>query len=586
MFPKPLSVPSGDYVQSQKHLLKATDHNPQPTLLPPPAAALSAIGRHERLVASFIGLPLRGKGYMAQRLKQYLEFFHGVEVAMFDICQFTEPGGDQRLLRSMGDFFAGGEQDSQNTHAHQAEQSVKGRFAILYTKDTQDSLPSMWGGHEKFRRRWMAETLEENLQASIMFIEIQADDTALHRQDYMERLEHARGLKTGEISKNICKFARYFVTIQDDGTEDDLTYMKLNYNSKVMTNNMMRSFLGSRVAHFLASVHPYSRTIYLTRHGESQYNKECKIGGDSSLSELGSEYAHRLGEFAELVVTGKCQRIACTSVSSSEADALEALLEDSCLTDRGNASGSPSVLAKTDWVATSIKDPLAAGVCKGMRLLRLRRASGKFEDAPTSVSWVLAEVRKGPVELIFVTDKEQSCCEEPIPARLWTSSMRRTKETAEHIKHPKLKLNTDKSWLQMRHREDRNLDEIYAGEFEGLTYEEIRRREPKEASLRKIDKLGYRYPRGESYYDLITRLDTPIHRLETIQEPVLIISHQAVLRLVYAFLVGIPREQATTIEIPLHSVIQVNIDGTGWRAETRHQLGPFHAKNSDGQKHL
>jgi len=182
MFPKPLSVPSGDYVQSQKHLLKATDHNPQPTLLPPPAAALSAIGRHERLVASFIGLPLRGKGYMAQRLKQYLEFFHGVEVAMFDICQFTEPGGDQRLLRSMGDFFAGGEQDSQNTHAHQAEQSVKGRFAILYTKDTQDSLPSMWGGHEKFRRRWMAETLEENLQASIMFIEIQADDTALHRQ--------------------------------------------------------------------------------------------------------------------------------------------------------------------------------------------------------------------------------------------------------------------------------------------------------------------------------------------------------------------------------------------------------------------
>jgi len=432
----------------------------------------------------------------------------------------------------------------------------------------------------------MSETLEANLQASIVFIEVQADDTALHRRDYMERLEHARGIKTGELSKSILKYARYFVTIQDDGTEDDLTYMKLNYNSKVLTNNMMRSFMGSRIAHFLASAHPYSRTIYLTRHGESQYNKECKIGGDSSLSELGSEYARRLAEFAELVVTGSCQRIACSSVRSSEVHALEALLEDSCFTDgENNSDRKPCVLAKADWVATSIEDPLKAGVCEGMRLLRIRRNTGSFEDAPTSVSGVLAEVRAGPVELIFVTQKEQPSCEEPILARLWTSSMRRTKETAAHIKHPVLKLDSDKNWLQLRHREDRNLDEIYAGEFEGLTYEEIRRREPKEASLRKIDKLGYRYPRGESYYDLITRLDTPIHRLETIQEPVLIISHQAVLRLVYAFLVGIPREQATNIEIPLHSVIEINIDGTGCRAETRHQLGPFQ-NNSDGQKHL
>jgi len=448
MFPKPLSVPSCDYVQSQKHLLMPTDHNPQPTLRPPPSAALSSIHGKERLVASFIGLPLRGKGYMAQRLKQYLEFFHGVEVAMFDVCQFTEPGGDQRLLRAMGDFFAGGASDIKDAHEHQAEQSGKGRFAILYTKDTQDSLASMWGGHEKYRRRWMSETLEANLQASIVFIEVQADDTALHRRDYMERLEHARGIKTGELSKSILKYARYFVTIQDDGTEDDLTYMKLNYNSKVLTNNMMRSFMGSRIAHFLASAHPYSRTIYLTRHGESQYNKECKIGGDSSLSELGSEYARRLAEFAELVVTGSCQRIACSSVRSSEVHALEALLEDSCFTDgENNSDRKPCVLAKADWVATSIEDPLKAGVCEGMRLLRIRRNTGSFEDAPTSVSGVLAEVRAGPVELIFVTQKEQPSCEEPILARLWTSSMRRTKETAAHIKHPVLKLDSDKNWL-------------------------------------------------------------------------------------------------------------------------------------------
>merc|ERR1711924_135092 len=35
------------------------------------------------------------------------------------------------------------------------------------------------------------------------------------------------------------------------------------------------------------------------------------------------------------------------------------------------------------------------------------------------------------------------------------------------------------------------------------------------ARLLKLDKLGYRYPRGESYYDIIARLDDPIQHIET-----------------------------------------------------------------------
>jgi 6-phosphofructo-2-kinase/fructose-2,6-biphosphatase 2 len=49
---------------------------------------------------------------------------------------------------------------------------------------------------------------------------------------------------------------------------------------------------------------------------------------------------------------------------------------------------------------------------------------------------------------------------------------------------------------------------------------------PDEASLRKMDKIGYRYPRGESYFDLIARVDPLVHELESYQEPVLIVSHQ------------------------------------------------------------
>jgi len=39
-------------------------------------------------------------------------------------------------------------------------------------------------------------------------------------------------------------------------------------------------------------------------------------------------------------------------------------------------------------------------------------------------------------------------------------------------------------------------------------------------------QLSYRYPRGESYVDVIQRLDTIIHELERQRDPVLIIAHQ------------------------------------------------------------
>jgi len=45
---------------------------------------------------------------------------------------------------------------------------------------------------------------------------------------------------------------------------------------------------------------------------------------------------------------------------------------------------------------------------------------------------------------------------------------------------------------------------------------------------------GYRYPRGESYFDILSRLDPLVHEMESYHEPVLIVSHQAVLRVRYA----------------------------------------------------
>ena len=64
------------------------------------------------------------------------------------------------------------------------------------------------------------------------------------------------------------------------------------------------------------------------------------------------------------------------------------------------------------------------------------------------------------------------------PVSVWTSTLKRTIETAEYMPFPKLR------W--------KALDEIHAGIFDSYTYKQISEEFPKEYTARKANKLTYR----------------------------------------------------------------------------------------------
>ena len=151
-----------------------------------------------------------------------------------------------------------------------------------------------------------------------------------------------------------------------------------------------------------------------------------------------------------------------------------------------------------------------------------------------------------------------------VPARLWTSTMRRTKETTQFIQQRKIVVrpepadaSLDYEWVQMRPRAWHHLDELFAGSCDGMTYEEIEEQFPDEWKLRAADKLAYRYPRGESYLDVIARLEPIIIEMERHQEPLLIVAHQGILRIIYAFYMGHSRAEAPFLSIPLNEVLEL-----------------------------
>ncbi|CAK9227393.1 unnamed protein product [Sphagnum troendelagicum] len=143
-------------------------------------------------------------------------------------------------------------------------------------------------------------------------------------------------------------------------------------------------------------------------------------------------------------------------------------------------------------------------------------------------------------------------------ASIWTSTLQRTLLTARHIVgFPKVQ------W--------RALDEINAGVCDGMTYLEIKETMPEDYQARKQDKLRYRYPRGESYLDVIQRLEPVIIELERQRSPVVVIAHQAILRSLYAYFADKPLKEAPHVEMPLHTIIEIQMGVTGVQ-EKRYKL--------------
>jgi Histidine phosphatase superfamily (branch 1) len=83
-----------------------------------------------------------------------------------------------------------------------------------------------------------------------------------------------------------------------------------------------------------------------------------------------------------------------------------------------------------------------------------------------------------------------------------------------------------------------------------------------------------RFPGGESYKDLIKRLESPIIDMEQQTAPVLIVSHVSVLQALIAYFRQSPADQCMNIEVPMHTVLKFTPSrGGGW-VESRHELLP------------
>uniref|UniRef100_A0A8C5LKP4 6-phosphofructo-2-kinase/fructose-2,6-bisphosphatase 2 n=1 Tax=Leptobrachium leishanense TaxID=445787 RepID=A0A8C5LKP4_9ANUR len=127
--------------------------------------------------------------------------------------------------------------------------------------------------------------------------------------------------------------------------------------------------------------------------------------------------------------------------------------------------------------------------------------------------------------------------------KVWTSQLKRTIQTAEA--------------LGVDYEQWKILNEIDAVSIQSI---------PEEFSLRDQDKYLYRYPGGESYQDLVQRLEPVIMELER-QGNILVVCHQAVLRCLLAYLLDKSADDLPYLRCPLHTVLKLTPVAYGCKVE-------------------
>ncbi|KAK7966726.1 6-phosphofructo-2-kinase [Apiospora aurea] len=132
------------------------------------------------------------------------------------------------------------------------------------------------------------------------------------------------------------------------------------------------------------------------------------------------------------------------------------------------------------------------------------------------------------------------------PLSVWTSTRMRTLQTADPFTERGYKV-----------RQRSQMAQINPGVCEKLSERAIRRLYPDEVEKHELDPYHHRYPRAESYHDLAVRLEPIILELEREQNDLLIIAHESVLRVLYAYLMHCSTTAIPTLKFPRNEIIEI-----------------------------
>ena len=375
-----------------------------------------------------VGLPARGKSFISNKLFKYLNWIN-IKTKIFNVGE---------LRRQKYNFIDSSFFDSNNQSYNQLRTDLTiqlyNNLLEWISKDNNNIAIFDATNCSKEKRELLFNLTPNTI--NLLFIESICDIPEIIDKNILikEKSADYKNISLPFYKDFLYRIELYKKVYQTIDESENLKFIKIYNINKQLVLNLNNSITkyDKIIINNLLNININRKKIYLSRHGESQYNVMNKIGGNSDLSEKGQNYAILL----------------------------------------------------SNYIKEHIKQPF----------------------------------------------------------KLYCSTLIRTINTAKNISN--------------NYQICKCLDEINAGICDHKTYEEIEKLYPNDYLERQQDKLNYRYPSGESYIDLINRLKDFISNIENSTQDIIIIAHQAILRVIYGYLMGINIEEIPHIKMPLNTLIE------------------------------
>jgi len=465
----------------------------------------------ERLVICLVGLPGRGKSFVARKLLTLMTW-RGQACKVFNVGKYRREIANHSSGKDCDSNFF----DNNNVEGRAMRQKAADAAmdAMLNWLDEQD-LTSTADSQQRVaifdatnstvsRRQWVLQrcTLRPGKPTGVVFVESVCTDKELLEENFNFKVKHSPDYKgisrleaIADLKLRCDNYDREYETIDDDA----LSYIKIfNLSSKVMVNHIYGR-MAKTIVPCLMSWNIANRSIYICRSGHTQPSDEDKSNSADTKRKISR--SNKLGKSGE-----RFRDALCAYMGSEGID------------------------------------------------IMMQRTKAEFHhklNTGTSITGLMNSTMSG---------YSKGGTELPFPCHVMTSTMPRAVDTA--------------TWemLPFAINQFSNLNPLDKGDFSGMELEDIREIDPQWYAQLEEDPFRTRFPGGECYSDLISRLESCIIDMEQQVCPVLVVSHVSVMQVLMAYFRRTPVEECTSIEVPMNTVIQfAPVTGGGW-VESQHVI--------------
>ena len=501
---------------------------------------------NERLVIVLVGLPGRGKSFIARKLQNFITW-RGSECRVFNV-------GKYRRTVAAGacdaNFFDTKNADSSRLRQEAASAAM--RDMLLWLDHEEDGGVNISSGgvvlsptaatnngtvvkkdrigifdatnSTRERRMWILKectcnTTRAGKPTGVVYVESICDDKDLLHENYMTKVTNSpdyAGMDTETAMADIIKRAALYEEAYETIDDDSLSYIKLyNLSSKMLVNHIYGRIAKSIVPALMAW-NIGTRPVFICRAGETMDVEERK---------------------SQRLMMSRSESLGPKGVAFR--DALFEYMRDECLDfihRRKQAAFNPS---QSTGTGTSINGNMNRSIFKS--------SSGNLDF----LSEVLEEMGEEEEDVYLGIDGVTPL---PFPCYIMSSTMPRARQTI--------------AWEGMPYSVHMmsNLNPLDKGDFTGKELEEIAVEHPDWYEQLVLNPFHTRFPGGECYGDLTSRLESVVVDIEQQVGPVLVVSHISILQVLVAYFRATPVEDCTSIALPMNTVIKFTPSkGGGWQ---------------------